>query len=132
MKLRASIYQQLPGTLQGAKMTDEKNVKVTFYAEPDIKEWLDKLDSGIKSRSINALLRDALKQKLNKTKSEERFDLIESRLRKLEKDMQFDGFSIAALRRVLLNRFGPNSTEEFKKEYDDLYFGAPRPPRGAP
>ena len=35
-------------------------------------------------------------------------------------------------RRVLLNRFGENTAAEFKKEYDDLYFGAPRPPRNTP
>lgn len=108
---------------------DEKNTKVTFYAEPDIKAWLDTLDSGAKSRTINALIRDGMTQK---TGLEERLALIESRLRKLEKDNQFDGFSIAALRRVLLNRFGELTTIEFKKEYDDLYFGAPRPPRFPP
>jgi hypothetical protein len=59
----------------------------------------------------------------------DKFDLIEGRLKKLEKDTQFDGYAIAALRRVLLNRFGDVSADEFKKEYDDLYFGAPRPPR---
>jgi|SRR5208283_735473 len=111
---------------------DEKNTKVTFYAEPDVKEWLDSLDSGLKSRTINALLRDGMTQKFEKTAFEERLDLIEGRLRKLEKDNKFDGYSIAALRRVLLNRFGDLTTAEFKKEYDDLYFGAPRPPRNPP
>jgi len=106
--------------------TDKRATKVTFYADPDVKEWLDSLDSGLKSKAINSILRAG---QTSKTALDDQLALIEGRLKKLEKDTQFDGFSIAALRRVLLNRFGDNTTAEFKKEYDDLYFGAPRPPR---
>jgi len=107
-------------------MSDDKRTKVTFYAEPDIKEWLDSLSPGEKSRTINELLREGRERH---HADGERLSLIESRLKKLEKDNQFDGYAIAALRRVLMNRFGAVTAEEFKKEYDDLYFGAPRPPR---
>jgi hypothetical protein len=80
----------------------------------------------LKSKTINALIRDGLEQQ---TKLEERLALMEGRLKKLEKDTSFDGFAIATLRRVLMNRFGENFAAEFKKEYDDFYFGAQRPPR---
>ena len=107
-------------------MNEERNTKVTFYAAPDVKEWLDSLDPGEKSKTINAILRDGIHQKSG---LDERLTLMEGRIKKLEKDSRFDGFAIAALRRVLLNRFGDLTAAEFKKEYDDLYFGAPRPPR---
>ncbi len=113
-------------------MTSEKSTKFTFYAEPDVKEWLDSLDQGVKSKMINSLLREGMRDQKSNTQQADRFDLIEGRLRKLEKDNQFDGYAIAALRRVLLNRYGDLSAAEFKKEYDDLYFGAPRPPRNLP
>jgi hypothetical protein len=113
-------------------MTDSKSTKVTFYAEPDIKAWLDSLDLGAKSKTINELLREGMLDQKTEKQEADRFDLLEGRIRKLEKDNQFDGFAIAAMRRVLLNRFGDISATEFKKEYDDLYFGAPRPPRNLP
>ena len=110
-------------------MSQENRVKVTFYADPDIKEWVDSLESGLKSRAINDFLRDGMRERSKLQQSQDRMALIEGRIKKLEKDTQFDGFAIAALRRVLLNRFGDLTTAEFKKEYDDLYFGAVRPPR---
>ena len=113
-------------------MSEEKNTKITFYAEPDVKEWLDSLDSGSKSKTINAFLRESMCDQKKTDQGSERLDLLEGRIKKLEKDNQFDGYAIAALRRVLLNRFGENTAAEFKKEYDDLYFGAPRPPRNIP
>ena len=106
-------------------LMSEKHTKVTFYADAEVKEWLNSLDPGVKSKTINSLLRDGMQQK---TELNERLSLIEGRLKKVEKDTQFDGYAIAAVRKVLLNRFGENSVAEFKKEYDDLYFGAPRPP----
>lgn len=110
-------------------MTEEKVRKVTFYADADVQDWLAQLDSGSKSRMINKLIRQGLGDRENGT-FEMRFNSIDARLRKLEKDVTFDGFSISALRRVLLNRFGKNSEEEFKKEYDDFYFGyGGKPPR---
>jgi hypothetical protein len=113
-------------------MTDSKSTKVTFYAEPDIKEWLDSLDLGAKSKTINELLREGMLDQKTEKQEVDRFDLLEGRIRKLEKDNQFDGLAIAALRRVLLNRHGDLSAAEFKKEFDDLYFGAPRAPRNVP
>lgn len=114
----------------GGRMKHDKARKITFYADEDVKQWLDQLDSGSKSRMINTLLRQGLGDR-DKGTFDMRFNAIDARLRKLEKDVTFDGFSIAALRRVLLNRFGKNSEDEFKKEYDDFYFGygGKQPPR---
>jgi hypothetical protein len=42
-------------------MTSEKSTKFTFYAEPDVKEWLDSLDLGVKSKMINSLLREGMR-----------------------------------------------------------------------
>lgn len=107
-------------------MSDEKTVKVTFYADPDVKEWLDSLDSGSKSRTINSLLREGKEQRSD---LEEKLSLIDSRIRKLEKDSHFDGCAIAVIRRIMLNRWGAMTAEEFKKEYDDIYFGSRNPNR---
>jgi len=107
-------------------MPTEKNTKITFYAEPDISKWLDSLDAGQKSKTINNLLRDGMQQKHG---LDEQLALIQGRLKRLEQDSRFDGFSIAALRRIMLNRFGPSSADEFKKEYDDFYYGSRNPPR---
>ena len=107
-------------------MDEEKSTKVTFYADPDVKEWLDSLDSGLKSKTINELLREGKDQR---SSVEEKLSLIDSRIRKLEKDAQFDGFAISAIRRIMVNRFGDRSAEEFKKEYEDFFFGSQRPTR---
>lgn len=107
-------------------MIEKKAKKITFYADADIQEWLNSVGSRFKSKQINDILRQGMQ---NQSGLEEKLSLIDSRIIKLEKDAKFDGFAIAAIRRILLNRFGSLTTEEFKKEYDDLYFGAPRPPR---
>jgi hypothetical protein len=104
----------------------EKPRKVTFYADPDVADWIDTLDSGLKSKEINALLRKYSEQK---STIEVRLNLIETHLKKLEKDTQLDGYAIAALRMVLFSHFGEATTKEFKKNYDDIYFGSPRPRR---
>ncbi|MBS2004766.1 MAG: hypothetical protein JST44_24865 [Cyanobacteria bacterium SZAS LIN-5] len=97
--------------------------KVTFYADPDIAEWLDSLDSGLKSKEINTLLRSRSDQK---SSIEMRLNLIETHLKKLDKEVQFDGCAIAAIRAVLYSHFGDATKTEFKKNYDDFYFGSPR------
>ena len=106
--------------------SEEKRTKVTFYAAPDVKAWLDTLSSGDKSKLINECLRDGRDKQIANA---DRLRLIEERLVKLERDARFDGFAIAALRKILLNRFGPTTRDEFKKEYDDLYFGSRTPQR---
>jgi hypothetical protein len=63
---------------EGEPLTAEQGKKVTFYAAPDVKEWLDTLDAGIKSKTINSLLRIGISEK---TGVEERLALIEGRLK---------------------------------------------------
>lgn len=105
---------------------NEKRRKVTFYADPDVAAWIDTLDSGLKSREINALLRQHREQK---SSVEVRLNMIEAHLKKLDKDTQLDGYAIAALRMVLSSHFGDTSAKEFKKNYDDIYYGSARPRR---
>jgi len=110
-------------------MSRGEHVKVTFYSEPDVKKWLDKLDAGIKSRTINQLLRAGF-QKVDESETvEKRMAALEAKIHIVEKQMRTDGFTLAAIRRVLLNRFGERAAEELEKEFNDIYFGStPMPP----
>jgi hypothetical protein len=45
----------------GAAMATSKKA-VTFYATPEVAEWLDRLDSGERSRRINDLIKDTMLQ----------------------------------------------------------------------
>ena len=95
--------------------------KITFYADADVKKRLDKLDPGIKSHTINELLR----QGFEKGESvEKRIEGLEARLQVLQKDVQVDGFSIAAIRGFLMSRFGGRAAEEIAKQFDDIYYGS--------
>ena len=38
-------------------MTKTQKKQIGFYADPDIEEFLDTLDAGVKTRTINAALR---------------------------------------------------------------------------
>lgn len=40
-------------------------IKVTFYADEDVASWLESIDSGIRSREINAALRESRMQDIN-------------------------------------------------------------------
>jgi hypothetical protein len=123
--------QQVPAirgkfSMKRDESPNEKRRKVTFYADPDVADWIDTLDSGLKSKEINALLREHGEQK---SSIEVRLNMIETHLRKLDKDTQLDGFAIAALRMTLTTHYGEVSAKEFKKNYDDIYFGSQRPRR---
>jgi hypothetical protein len=113
-------------TNKSASNPPEKRRKVTFYADPDVADWIDTLDSGLKSKEINALLRQHSEQK---STVEVRLNMIEAHLKKLDKDTQLDGYAIAAMRMVLFAHFGEASTKEFKKNYADIYYGSARPRR---
>jgi uncharacterized protein (UPF0335 family) len=97
-------------------------VKITFYADPDVKIWLDKLDSRMKSHMINQLLREGIE---DGARIEDRLWVIEQRIKTIERDLKHDGFSIGAIRRVLMERFGERTTELLQKEFDDLLHGSP-------
>jgi hypothetical protein len=103
-------------------MTKKETAKVTFYADPDVKKWLDsKVDPGVKSRTINEILRRSLKRGNN---VEERLDVIEAMLKKMQADLQFDGFAIAAVRKVMVNHSGGLAADELHKEFSDIFYGA--------
>jgi hypothetical protein len=89
-----------------------------------VKKWLDKLDAGIKSRTINQLLRAGF-QKVDESETvEKRMAALETKIQIVEKQMRTDGFTLAAIRRVLLNRFGERAAAELEKEFNDIYFGS--------
>lgn len=93
-------------------------VKITFYAEPDIKKWLDKLDPGIKSHSINKILRTGIKR--GGVSAAGRLEALEARTAKLELDTQFDGMAIGALRRFLLRQSGGRAANELGFDYMEV------------
>lgn len=101
------------------------NPKITFYVDEDVKKRLDKLDPGIKSHTINEMLRKSFKRGANLN---ERVDVLEAAITKLEADLQFDGFAIMALRRILLNHFGERVAFELEKEFNEILYGT----RGVP
>lgn len=102
-------------------MTQEQNHKVTFYADRDVKEWLDKLGASGKSKKINELLRRGFEEGVDLLP---RLEALEAKMQTLQKDLKHDGFTIAAMRRVLMNRFGLRVTEELEKEFDDLLYSS--------
>jgi hypothetical protein len=99
-----------------------QRTKITFYADVDVKIWLDRLDSRMKSHMINQLIREGIE---DGSKIEDRLWIVEQRLKTIERDLKHDGFSIGAIRRVLMDRFGERTTEALKKEFDDLLHGTP-------
>lgn len=102
-------------------MTQEQNHKVTFYADPDVKEWLDKLGASGKSRKINDLLRRGFEEGHDLLP---RLEALEAKMQTMQKDLKHDGFTIAAMRRVLMNRFGLRVTEELEQEFNDLLYSS--------
>lgn len=108
--------------------SDKKHYhKVTFYVDDDVKKRLDKLDSRVKSHTINDLLRRGFKRG---AKLDDRIDILEALITRLEADVQFDGFAIMALRRVLFNRSGEGFAEELEREFDEIHYSSKGiPPR---
>lgn len=114
----AGIYQLilvfLPGKPTGlafmSSNTPKNTVKVTFYADPDIKLRLDKLDPGVKSHTINQMLRLGFKRGAGSI--DNRFEALDARLSKLEFDSHFDGFAIAALKRIIVKHSGGRAANE--------------------
>lgn len=107
--------------LMSVDMTQEQNHKVTFYADRDVKEWLDKLGASGKSKKINELLRRGFEESVDLLP---RLEALENKMQTFQKDLRHDGFTIAAMRRVLMNRFGLRVTEELEKEFDDLLYSS--------
>jgi hypothetical protein len=108
-------------------MPQKKTAKVTFYVDADVKKSLDKIDPGVKSHTINDLLRQGFKRGAT---VEARLEALETLLKKMEADVQFDGFAIAAIRRVMLNRSGGMAAQDLQKEFDDIFYGSGgTPPR---
>lgn len=102
-------------------MKQEQNHKVTFYADPDVKEWLNKLGASGKSRKINDLLRRGFEEGHDLLP---RLEALEAKMHTMQKDLKHDGFTIAAMRRVLMNRFGLRVTEELEQEFNDLLYSS--------
>jgi cell division septum initiation protein DivIVA len=95
--------------------------KVTFYADADVKKWLDSLDAGIKSYTINKLLRKGFSEAETIL---ERLTQLEQTVQGLQKDGQNNRFSVAAVRRVLMNQMGAHAAAELDKEFDDIFYGS--------
>jgi methionine salvage enolase-phosphatase E1 len=102
-------------------MSLKEQSKITFYADPDVKKWLSTIAPGVKSHQINELLRQGFKRG---TSTSKQIDILETRLKKLEQDIQFDGFAIATIRRVLLSHSGGQVAEELQKEFNDLFYSS--------
>lgn len=102
-------------------MAESENHKVTFYADADVKDWLDRLGSSGKSRKINELLRKGFEKGDDVSP---RLDALEAKLNVMQKDLRNDGFTIAAMRRVLMSRFGMRVTEELEQEFNDLLYSS--------
>lgn len=102
-------------------MPTKSGTKITFYVDEDVKKRLDRIDSGVKSHTINELLRQGFKRGAT---IEDRLEVAEARLKKLEADLQFDGFAIAAVRRVMMAHSGGTAAQELKKEFDDILYGS--------
>jgi hypothetical protein len=103
-------------------MAELQNHKVTFYADADVKKWLDKLGASGKSRKINELLRMGFEKGDDVLP---RLDALEAKMQVMQKDLRNDGFTIAAMRRVMMNRFGERATEELEKEFNDILYSSP-------
>lgn len=103
-------------------MAELQNHKVTFYADADVKKWLDKLGTSGKSRKINELLRKGFEKGDDVLP---RLDALEVKMQVMQKDLRNDGFTIAAMRRVMMNRFGVRATEELEKEFNDILYSTP-------
>ncbi len=103
-------------------MAELQNHKVTFYADADVKKWLDKLGASGKSRKINELLRKGFEKGDDVSP---RLDALEAKMQVMQKDLRNDGFTIAAMRRVMMNRFGARATEELEKEFNDILYSSP-------
>ena len=102
-------------------MQRKDTVKVTFYADPETKKLLDRLEPGVKSHKINEILREHLKKG---ARTADQLQVLEMRLKKAEADLQYDGFAIAAVRRFLLNHSGGKAAKELSKEFYDIYYGS--------
>lgn len=99
--------------------TPKDTTKITFYADPDVKKHLDRLDTGIKSHTINKLLRLAFKR--SGTSIDDQLEQLEARIKKLEHDAQFDGFAINAIRNVMIKHSGGRVANELGDEFIDLF-----------
>lgn len=100
------------------KENNKPTTKITFYADPDIKKRLDSLDPGVKSHTINQMLRRGFKR--GSASIENQIEALEARLSKLEVDSHFDGFAIAAIRRHITKHSAGRGANELAHLFLEL------------